>query len=113
MIDQFSFGCGRMYHQCCATYESASLRMFRLGRTDTIRSASNASAAFVKSFDDHHKQVRFYHRMEIAIRFFLCLNCRFLLVIPQNTENVDLLVKAVNAHRSYTNMVSIYSCMPF
>uniref|UniRef100_A0A674NR92 Carnitine O-acetyltransferase a n=1 Tax=Takifugu rubripes TaxID=31033 RepID=A0A674NR92_TAKRU len=67
----------RMYHQCCATYESASLRMFRLGRTDTIRSASNASAAFVKAFDDHHKQ---------------------------NTEKVDLLVKAVNAHRLYTNM---------
>uniref|UniRef100_A0A674N1F8 Carnitine O-acetyltransferase a n=1 Tax=Takifugu rubripes TaxID=31033 RepID=A0A674N1F8_TAKRU len=64
----------RMYHQCCATYESASLRMFRLGRTDTIRSASNASAAFVKAFDDHHKQ------------------------------KVDLLVKAVNAHRLYTNM---------
>lgn len=56
---QFSVCYGRMYHQCCATYESASLRMFRLGRTDTIRSASNASAAFVKAFDDHHKQVRF------------------------------------------------------
>ncbi|CAF96708.1 unnamed protein product, partial [Tetraodon nigroviridis] len=67
----------RMYHHCCATYESASLRVFRLGRTDTIRSASNASAAFVKAFDDPHKQ---------------------------NTEKVDFLVKAVNAHRSYTNM---------
>lgn len=48
---------GRMYKQCCATYESASLRMFRLGRTDTIRSASSASAAFVKAFDDPNKQV--------------------------------------------------------
>uniref|UniRef100_A0A665TYM2 Carnitine O-acetyltransferase-like n=1 Tax=Echeneis naucrates TaxID=173247 RepID=A0A665TYM2_ECHNA len=37
----------RMYQRCCATYESASLRMFRLGRTDTIRSTSSASAAFV------------------------------------------------------------------
>uniref|UniRef100_A0A4W6F6N0 Carnitine O-acetyltransferase a n=1 Tax=Lates calcarifer TaxID=8187 RepID=A0A4W6F6N0_LATCA len=46
----------RMYQRCCATYESASLRMFRLGRTDTIRSASNASAAFVKAFDDPSKQ---------------------------------------------------------
>lgn len=51
------FGCVRMYHQCCATYESASLRMFRLGRTDTIRTTSNASAAFVKAFDDPNKQV--------------------------------------------------------
>uniref|UniRef100_A0A3B4F213 Carnitine O-acetyltransferase-like n=1 Tax=Pundamilia nyererei TaxID=303518 RepID=A0A3B4F213_9CICH len=46
----------RMYQQCCATYESASLRMFRLGRTDTIRSASRASAAFVRAFDDPSKQ---------------------------------------------------------
>ncbi|XP_070780464.1 carnitine O-acetyltransferase [Enoplosus armatus] len=67
----------RMYQRCCATYESASLRMFRLGRTDTIRSASAASAAFVKAFDDPGKQ---------------------------NTEKVDLMEKAVKAHRSYTNM---------
>ncbi|XP_068429391.1 carnitine O-acetyltransferase isoform X1 [Clinocottus analis] len=67
----------RMYQCCCATYESASLRMFRLGRTDTIRSASSASATFVKAFDNPSKQ---------------------------NTEKVDLLVKAINAHRSYTTM---------
>ncbi|KAM7369394.1 hypothetical protein PAMP_013666 [Pampus punctatissimus] len=67
----------RLYQRCCATYESASLRMFRLGRTDTIRSASSASAAFVKAFDDPSKQ---------------------------NTEKVDLMEKAVKAHRSYTNM---------
>ncbi|KAM3599691.1 uncharacterized protein V6R79_009925 [Siganus canaliculatus] len=67
----------RLYQRCCATYESASLRKFRLGRTDTIRSASNASAAFVRAFDDASKQ---------------------------NTEKVDLMVKAVQAHRSYTDM---------
>ncbi|KAI3361998.1 hypothetical protein L3Q82_012203, partial [Scortum barcoo] len=67
----------RMYQQCCATYESASLRMFRLGRTDTIRSASSASATFVKAFDDPSKQ---------------------------NTEKVDLMERAIKAHRSYTNM---------
>lgn len=67
----------RMYQRCCATYESASLRMFRLGRTDTIRSASSASAAFVKAFDDP---------------------------TIQNTEKRDLMEKAVNAHKSYTNM---------
>lgn len=67
----------RMYQQCCATYESASLRMFRLGRTDTIRSASRASAAFVRAFDDPSKQ---------------------------NSEKVDLMEKAVKAHKSYTNM---------
>lgn len=67
----------RLYKRCCATYESASLRMFRLGRTDTIRSASGASAAFVKAFDDP---------------------------VKQNTEKVDLMVNAVKAHRSYTDM---------
>ncbi|XP_067340021.1 carnitine O-acetyltransferase isoform X2 [Channa argus] len=67
----------RMYQHCCATYESASLRMFRLGRTDTIRSASSASAAFVKAFDDPSKQ---------------------------NIEKADLMEKAVKAHRSYTNI---------
>ncbi|XP_053195749.1 carnitine O-acetyltransferase isoform X2 [Scomber japonicus] len=72
----------RLYQRCCATYESASLRMFRLGRTDTIRSASSASAAFVKAFDDPSRQ---------------------------NTEKVDLMEKAVKAHRSYTTMVSIHS----
>ncbi|XP_037548342.1 carnitine O-acetyltransferase [Nematolebias whitei] len=67
----------RKYQRCCATYESASLRMYRLGRTDTIRSASNASAAFVKAFDDPNKQ---------------------------NSEKVDLMEKAVKAHRWYTNI---------
>ncbi|KAM4719292.1 carnitine O-acetyltransferase [Anableps anableps] len=67
----------RKYRRCCATYESASLRMFRLGRTDTIRSASNASASFVKAFDDPSKQ---------------------------DLEKVDFMEKAVRAHRAYTNM---------
>lgn len=67
----------RMYQHSCATYESASLRMFRLGRTDTIRSASGASAEFVKAFDSS---------------------------IKTSTEKVDLLEKAVKAHRMYTNM---------
>ncbi|XP_028273117.1 carnitine O-acetyltransferase [Parambassis ranga] len=66
----------RMYQRCCATYESASLRMYRLGRTDTIRSASSASASFVRAFDDPSKQ---------------------------NTEKVELMEKAVKAHRQYTD----------
>src|SRR4029434_854385 len=46
-----------MYKECCSTYESASLRMFRLGRTETIRSTTNDSFAFVKAMDDPAKQV--------------------------------------------------------
>lgn len=48
----------RIYGQACATYESASLRMFHLGRTDTIRSASVASLTFVKAMDDPNVTVR-------------------------------------------------------
>lgn len=48
----------RIYGQACATYESASLRMFHLGRTDTIRSASTDSLAFVKGMDDPKVPVR-------------------------------------------------------
>ncbi|XP_032274200.1 carnitine O-acetyltransferase isoform X3 [Phoca vitulina] len=66
----------RIYKQACATYESASLRMFHLGRTDTIRSASVDSLAFVKAMDD-----------------------------PSVSEHqkVELLRKAVQAHRAYAD----------
>ncbi|KAM4634516.1 carnitine O-acetyltransferase [Polymixia lowei] len=67
----------RIHQQCCSTYESASLRMFKLGRTDTIRSASVDSANFVKAFDDPSKK---------------------------NTEKLALMENAVKAHRSYTDM---------
>uniref|UniRef100_A0A8C9U4L4 Carnitine O-acetyltransferase n=1 Tax=Scleropages formosus TaxID=113540 RepID=A0A8C9U4L4_SCLFO len=69
----------RMYHVCCSTYESASLRMFRLGRTDTIRSTSMDSLRFAQAMDDPTKT---------------------------SVEKVALLQKAVNAHRVYTDMVS-------
>lgn len=67
----------RMYGSACATYESASLRMFRLGRTDTIRSASVSSLEFVQGMEDAGKP---------------------------KLEKVDLLRKAVQAHRAYTDM---------
>nr|XP_058927954.1 carnitine O-acetyltransferase isoform X2 [Kogia breviceps] len=66
----------RIYGQACSTYESASLRMFHLGRTDTIRSASMDSLTFVKAVDD-----------------------------PNVTEHqkVELLRKAVRAHRAHAD----------
>ncbi|XP_025769391.1 carnitine O-acetyltransferase [Puma concolor] len=66
----------RIYKQACATYESASLRMFHLGRTDTIRSASVDSLTFVKAMDDSN---------------------------VSEHQKVDLLRKAVQAHRAYTD----------
>uniref|UniRef100_A0A8C8HNF2 Carnitine O-acetyltransferase n=1 Tax=Oncorhynchus tshawytscha TaxID=74940 RepID=A0A8C8HNF2_ONCTS len=67
----------RMYKMCCSTYESASLRMFALGRTDTIRSCSNESLKFVQAMEDLAKP---------------------------NTEKVSLLDKACQAHVEYTRM---------
>uniref|UniRef100_A0A8C1NJE6 Carnitine O-acetyltransferase n=1 Tax=Cyprinus carpio TaxID=7962 RepID=A0A8C1NJE6_CYPCA len=67
----------RIHKRCCPTYESASLRMFRLGRTDTIRSMSIDSDKFVKAMDDPAKH---------------------------NIEKVALLDKAVKAHRAYADM---------
>ncbi|XP_071342918.1 carnitine O-acetyltransferase-like [Trachinotus anak] len=67
----------RMYQQCCSTFEPASLRMFKLGRVAAIHSNSRASATFVKSFDDPK---------------------------IKNSEKVDLLEKAIKAHKLYTNM---------
>ncbi|KAG8512746.1 Carnitine O-acetyltransferase [Galemys pyrenaicus] len=66
----------RIYGQACATYESASLRMFHLGRTDTIRSATTESLAFVKAIDDSS--------------------------VPE-LQKVELLRRAVQAHRDYTD----------
>ncbi|KAJ6654630.1 hypothetical protein lerEdw1_006783 [Lerista edwardsae] len=67
----------RMYGHACATYESASLRMFRLGRTDTIRSASVDSLKFVEAMDNPGQQEH---------------------------EKAELLRRAAQAHRSYTDM---------
>lgn len=67
----------RLHQKCCSTYESASLRAFKLGRTDTIRSASVDSANFTKAFDNPGMQ---------------------------NTEKVALMENAIKAHRSYTDM---------
>ncbi|XP_037828590.1 LOW QUALITY PROTEIN: carnitine O-acetyltransferase-like [Lucilia sericata] len=65
-------------HQCAgAQYETAHLRIYYGGRTETIRSCSNESMAFAKSMMD--------------------AKC-------SDELRVDLLRKAVNAHREYTTM---------
>uniref|UniRef100_A0A8C2L0E5 Zgc:154046 n=1 Tax=Cyprinus carpio TaxID=7962 RepID=A0A8C2L0E5_CYPCA len=51
----------RMYQTCCPTYESASLRMFRLGRTEAIRSTTTESLQFTKAMDDPSKHVQAIH----------------------------------------------------
>lgn len=41
----------RLHGHTCATYETGHTRLFALGRTETIRSASSASADFTKAMD--------------------------------------------------------------
>ena len=66
----------KLYAKSRATYETASLRKFHHGRTEIIRSASNASHKFVKSMCDGTKSP--------ADRF-------------------HLLEAAINSHKQYTN----------
>uniref|UniRef100_A0A8B9LFC0 Carnitine O-acetyltransferase n=1 Tax=Astyanax mexicanus TaxID=7994 RepID=A0A8B9LFC0_ASTMX len=68
----------RIYNMCCPTYESASLRMFKLGRTEAIRTTSTESLKFVQAMDNKDKQVR--------------------------QKKLALLEKAITAHRTYTHM---------
>lgn len=53
----FFFFQSRIYNICCSTYESASLRMFKYGRTDAIRSTTADSLEFVQAMQDPAKQV--------------------------------------------------------
>uniref|UniRef100_I3K0D5 Carnitine O-acetyltransferase a n=1 Tax=Oreochromis niloticus TaxID=8128 RepID=I3K0D5_ORENI len=67
----------RIHQQCCASYEAASMRLFKKGRLGVILSTSSASAAFVKSFDDPKKQ---------------------------NSDKRNLLENAIKVHTWNTNM---------
>ena len=42
----------KLHGETCATYEAGQTRKFKLGRTETIRSASVESDEFVKSMED-------------------------------------------------------------
>jgi len=70
------FAYWRIHKQPPATSEGASLRQFRVGRTDTIRSCSVLSQAFVEAKDEAN---------------------------VTNSEKAKLLSEAVAAHRQYIN----------
>eukprot|EP00010_Vexillifera_abyssalis_P000339 CAMPEP_0201552422 /NCGR_PEP_ID=MMETSP0173_2-20130828/16046_1 /ASSEMBLY_ACC=CAM_ASM_000268 /TAXON_ID=218659 /ORGANISM="Vexillifera sp., Strain DIVA3 564/2" /LENGTH=633 /DNA_ID=CAMNT_0047962907 /DNA_START=318 /DNA_END=2219 /DNA_ORIENTATION=+ len=42
----------RMYKKLCLTYESSHTRIFRLGRTETVRSASNEALQFCEAMEN-------------------------------------------------------------
>ncbi|XP_052090934.1 carnitine O-acetyltransferase-like [Mytilus californianus] len=66
----------RLYNEPCATYETASLRKYQHGRTDTIRSCSIESLEFCKGMCDPN--------------------------VSQEQKR-ELLKKAVNSHKNYVN----------
>ena len=47
----------RMYNHPTAAYESGATRWFKYGRTDTIRSTTNAALTFVKTMCDPQASV--------------------------------------------------------
>lgn len=53
----------RLFNHLTATYESASTRQFYKGRTDTIRSSTNAALTFVKTMVNPASTVRKITRM--------------------------------------------------
>ncbi|KAI8976252.1 acyltransferase ChoActase/COT/CPT [Pilobolus umbonatus] len=69
----------RLHHQVTPTYETASTRKYLHGRTETIRSCSVDSKAFVEGFD--HK--------DLSIK-----------------DKYQLLAKATQSHRTYTQIAS-------
>ena len=58
-----------------ATYESGSMRWFKYGRTDTIRSCTNASYAFVKSMMDKVSSVSIESSHD-RVLLVLCVSLR-------------------------------------
>lgn len=56
MVLQIAFY--RLHHHPCGTYESASLRKFNHGRTETLRTCSDATVHLCKLFMDGKSSVR-------------------------------------------------------
>ncbi|CEP14095.1 hypothetical protein [Parasitella parasitica] len=74
----------RVHNKVTATYETAATRKYLRGRTETIRTLSVDSKAFVEGFDNDKLTAK---------------------------QKYDLLVKATSAHRTYTQIASDgYGC---
>lgn len=76
----------QMNKKFCLTYESSMTRLFREGRTETVRSCTVESCDFVRAMDDPQKTVSFggggWHKecRQWLMRAYLCLWYRFMYV---------------------------------
>lgn len=60
----------RMYNVSCPTSESASLRMFKYGRTDAIRATTADSLNFVQAMQDPAKKVLLNHyKLKLNVKY--------------------------------------------
>lgn len=84
----------RFHNKLGNTYESASLRKFHLGRTEIIRTCSSDAEKFVKSMPTYD-----LNNNSITNTTFC------------NKERAELLLKAINSHRLYTN--NAINCLSF
>ena len=94
---------------CGSTYESASLRMFKYGRTDAIRSTTMDLSKFVLAMDDPDKRVGRSNAIALSTWIFRPRPVPFLDPLspasPQNTEKIALMRQAVQTHRQTTKEV--------
>jgi carnitine O-acetyltransferase len=70
-----------VHGKCGATYESASLRRYHLGRTETIRSCTQEAHHFAQAMVEQHNQTSLHGKFQ-------------------------LFNDAIRAHRQYTNDVT-------
>ena len=77
-------------------YESGATRWFKYGRTDTIRSTTNASLSFVKTMCDPSASVSSCASPHHPNYHFPC----------QAQQKATALQQAIHAHTEYTNDVS-------
>ena len=68
----------RLYNKTSAMYESGATRWFKYGRTDTIRSTSNASLKFLKAMSNPSATVCGY---VVYVVYRVAVSCTALLSV--------------------------------
>lgn len=89
----------------CLTYESSMTRLFREGRTETVRSCTMESCDFVRALENPAKTVRsrLNHRQILSdselCNFLHTLTLDMCVCVCQNKERVALLRRAAERHQ--------------